>query len=101
MWLLPSNVQKIAELVATELVTNAVEHAHSSSQLTLTCTRSALRISARDYCLTPVPRPRPIDVNALRGRGLHLVVCLAQVWGVEQHSDGKTIWAHLPLEQPD
>ncbi|MGH3821403.1 MAG: ATP-binding protein [Pseudonocardiaceae bacterium] len=100
-WLLPSNIREIAELVATELVTNAVEHVHSSSQLTLTCTRSALRVSVRDYCPTPIPQPRPIDVDALRGRGLHLVVCLAQAWGVDQHPDGKTIWASLSLDSPE
>jgi anti-sigma regulatory factor (Ser/Thr protein kinase) len=100
IWLLPPEVREIAELVCTELVTNAVEHAHSSSQLTLTCTRSTLRLSVRDYCPTPIPRPRPIDVNAFRGRGLHLVACLAQVWGVHQQPDGKTIWVSLPLDSP-
>jgi anti-sigma regulatory factor (Ser/Thr protein kinase) len=100
-WLIPREVQEIAELVSTELVTNAVEHAHSSSRLTLTCTRSVLRLSVRDYRPTPIPRPRPIDVDARRGRGLHLVVCLAQAWGVDQHPDGKTIWASLPLDSPE
>jgi anti-sigma regulatory factor (Ser/Thr protein kinase) len=96
-WVLSPAVREIAELVATELVTNAVEHAHSSSRLTLTCTRSALRVSVQDYCPAPMPRPRPIDINAFRGRGLHLVACLAQAWGVERHSGGKTIWVSLPL----
>ncbi|MGH3874819.1 MAG: ATP-binding protein [Pseudonocardiaceae bacterium] len=97
-WLLPSTAREIAELACTELVTNAVEHAGSSSRLTLTCTRSALRVAVRDYCPAPVPRPRPIDVNTLYGRGLHLVVCLGQAWGVEQHPDGKTVWVSLPLD---
>lgn len=98
-WLLPAAVREIAELLSTELVTNAVEHAYSSSRLTLACTRSALRVSVRDYSPTPVPRPRPIDINAPRGRGLHLVACLAQSWGVDQHQDGKTIWLTLPLDE--
>jgi anti-sigma regulatory factor (Ser/Thr protein kinase) len=97
-WLVPQAVQEIAELVSTELVSNAVEHAHSSSRFTLTCTRSALRLSVRDYRPTSVPRPRPIDVESQRGRGLHLVACLAQAWGVEQHPDGKTVWVSLPLD---
>lgn len=100
-WLLSQAVREVAELVCTELVTNAVEHAHSSSRLTITRTRSTLRVSVRDYCPTPVPRPRPIDINAPRGRGLHLVACLAQVWGVEQHPDGKSIWVSLPLDSAD
>jgi anti-sigma regulatory factor (Ser/Thr protein kinase)/anti-anti-sigma regulatory factor len=100
-WLLSSAVREITELVVTELVTNAVEHAYSSSQLILTLTRSALRVSVRDYCPAPIPRPRPIDINALRGRGLHLVTCLADTWRVEPQPDGKTIWVSLPLDPPE
>jgi anti-sigma regulatory factor (Ser/Thr protein kinase) len=97
-WLVPVAIREIAELVSSELVSNAVEHAHSTSELTLTRTRSALRVSVRDYCLGPLPRPRPIDVTAFRGRGLHLVAALAHLWGVSPHSDGKTVWANLPLD---
>jgi anti-sigma regulatory factor (Ser/Thr protein kinase) len=96
-WSVPQSDQEIAELIASELVSNVVDHAHSSSRLTLTCTESALFISVRDYCPSPVPRPRPIDIGALRGRGLHLVASLAHTWGVDQHPDGKTIWVNLQL----
>lgn len=61
-------------------------------------TGSALRVSVRDYSRTIIPRPRPIDVGAFRGRGLHLVAALSQSWGVHQHSEGKTIWINLQLE---
>lgn len=98
LWSVAQAVQEIAELVSTELVTNAVEHARSSSRLTVTCCGTALRLSVRDYSPTPMPRPRPIDIGAPCGRGLHLVAALAQAWGVEQHSDGKTIWVKLPLD---
>jgi two-component sensor histidine kinase len=91
-------VQEIAELLSNELVSNAVEHAHSSSRLTLTCTGSALRVSVRDYSRTPIPRPRPIDIGAFRGRGLHLVAALSRSWGADQHADGKTIWVNLQLD---
>jgi anti-sigma regulatory factor (Ser/Thr protein kinase) len=97
-WLVPLAVREVTELVASELVCNAVEHAHSSSKLALTLTRSGLLVSVRDFCLTPIPRPRPIDINAHRGRGLHLVAALAQAWGAESHPDGKTIWASLRCE---
>lgn len=96
-WLLPQDVCETAELVVNELVSNAVEHAHSSSRLTVTYTGAAFRLSVRDYCPLPIPRPRPIDIAARRGRGLHLVAALAQTWSVDRHPDGKTIWASLPL----
>ncbi|HKS51808.1 MAG TPA: ATP-binding protein [Pseudonocardiaceae bacterium] len=70
-------LEQRAELVASEVVTNVVEHAHSSSRLTVSSTGSALRVSVRDYRPTPIPRPRPIDIDAPAGRGLHLVTALA------------------------
>ncbi|MBV8992385.1 MAG: ATP-binding protein, partial [Pseudonocardiales bacterium] len=94
-WSLPQAVKELAELVSSELVTNAVKHAHSSSRVTLTYTGSALRVSVRDYRPSPIPRPRPIDIAARHGRGLHLVAAMADTWGADQHPDGKTIWANL------
>ncbi len=84
-----------AELVVSELVTNAVEHARSRSLLTLSHTGSALRIAVRDYRLTPIPRPWALDIAAPRGRGLHLITVLTDTWAVDQHPDGKTVWALL------
>jgi anti-sigma regulatory factor (Ser/Thr protein kinase)/anti-anti-sigma regulatory factor len=95
VWSVPDVVEDRAELVCSELVTNAVMHARSSTRVTLTCGKSALRVSVRDYCPGPVPRPRPIDLEALSGRGLHLVALFADNWDVHQHPDGKTIWANL------
>lgn len=97
VWSVPQTVREIAELVSNELVSNAVEHARSSSRLTLTCTRSALRVAVRDYNSASIPRPRPIDIGASRGRGMHLVIALARDWGISRHRDGKTVWASLPL----
>lgn len=94
-WWVGRATGEIVELVSNELVTNAVQHARTSSRLFLTCTESALRVSVRDYRATPAPRPRPIDIAAPSGRGLHLVVALAHTWGVHQHPDGKTIWANV------
>jgi anti-sigma regulatory factor (Ser/Thr protein kinase)/anti-anti-sigma regulatory factor len=100
-WSVPQAVQEIAELLANELVSNAVEHARSPSRLTLTCTKSTLRVSVHDYLSAPIPRPAPRDIGAPRGRGLHLVAALAQGWGVDQHPDGKTVWASLLLHPHD
>ncbi|MDQ3763097.1 MAG: ATP-binding protein [Actinomycetota bacterium] len=95
VWAVPQIVREHAELLSSELVSNAVEHAHSSSRLTITYTDTVLRVSVRDYRPTSIPRPRPIDITAPRGRGLHLVAALAHTWGADQHPDGKTIWANL------
>jgi anti-sigma regulatory factor (Ser/Thr protein kinase) len=100
IWAVDPAIREIAELLSSELVSNAVEHAHSSTRLTVTGNGSALRVSVRDYSRTLIPRPRPIDVGAFRGRGLHLVAALSQSWGVNQHSGGKTIWINLQLDAP-
>ncbi|MFY9805668.1 MAG: ATP-binding protein [Pseudonocardiaceae bacterium] len=98
VWSVPLAVRETAELLSNELVSNAVEHACTSSRLTLTCTGSALRVSVRDYSRIPVPRPRPIDIGAFRGRGLHLVAALSRSWGVDEHADGKTVWVNVQLD---
>jgi two-component sensor histidine kinase len=95
LWSVSEALEQLAELVASELVTNAVEHAHSSSRLTLTSTGSALRVSVRDYRPMPLPRPRPIAIDGSGGRGLHLVTLMAHCWGADEHPDGKTMWAQL------
>jgi anti-sigma regulatory factor (Ser/Thr protein kinase) len=95
LWSLSQILEERAELVSSELVINVIQHAHTSSRLTLTCTRSMLRVSVRDYRPTPAPRPRPIEIDAPSGRGLHLVTVVAHSWGATQHPDGKTIWANL------
>jgi anti-sigma regulatory factor (Ser/Thr protein kinase)/ABC-type transporter Mla MlaB component len=94
-WSVPQDTEELAELVVNELVTNAVQHAQSSSRVTLTGTESALRISVRDYRPSLIPRPHPIDIAAPSGRGLHLVTAVAHTWGTDQHLDGKTVWAYL------
>jgi anti-sigma regulatory factor (Ser/Thr protein kinase) len=100
-WSLSPEVGETAELVATELVSNALEHAHAPSRLTLTYTGAVLDIAVRDYCPCPTPvRPRLREVTAARGRGLHLVVMLAKTWSVDWHPDGKTVWASLAIDAP-
>lgn len=97
-WSVPEPTREVAELVASELVSNAVDHAQSGCRLTVTFTGSTFGVAVRDYRPTPIPRPRPIDIHAHRGRGLHLLAALAHNWGVDPHPDGKTTWAQLTVD---
>jgi anti-sigma regulatory factor (Ser/Thr protein kinase)/anti-anti-sigma regulatory factor len=98
-WSLPQEASETAELVASELVSNAVEHAHTSSRVTVTYNGAVFRVAVRDYCPLPI-RPRPIEIGARRGRGLQLVAMLAQHWCMDRHPDGKTVWANLAVDSP-
>ena len=87
-----------AAMIVTELVANAVDHAHTASTLTVGLDDRGLSIAVRDGNAAQGPRPRPVDPHARRGRGLQMVEALAQTWGVTVHPDGKTVWAVLDPE---
>jgi anti-sigma regulatory factor (Ser/Thr protein kinase) len=88
-----------AAMVVTELVANAVDHAHTPSTLTLGLDGRGLSVAVRDGNAAQGPRPRPVDPTARRGRGLQMVDALAASWGVTVHPDGKTVWAVLGPER--
>ncbi|MFE1849378.1 SpoIIE family protein phosphatase [Streptomyces sp. NPDC059489] len=85
----------LAELVVSELVTNAIRYGGSPVQLrlirhdTLIC-----EVSDGAHTAPHLRRARTFDEG---GRGLFIVAQLAERWGTRQQSDGKTIWAELAL----
>jgi anti-sigma regulatory factor (Ser/Thr protein kinase) len=83
-----------AEIVASELATNAVRHARSPFVVTLTRSPAAVRIAVRD---TSSDRPIRIlrDDCEFGGRGVRLVAALANDWGVVGEADGKSVWADI------
>jgi anti-sigma regulatory factor (Ser/Thr protein kinase) len=86
-----------AALVASELVSNVIQHARSTCRVTVAVDPTGLRVGVRDYVPGPELRPRPVDTSRAAGRGLHLVAMLSSAWGVQQHADGKTTWAVISL----
>jgi anti-sigma regulatory factor (Ser/Thr protein kinase) len=88
-----TTAQDAAALVASELVSNVVQHARSSCRVSVTIDLAGLHVGVRDYARGHSPRPRPVDAARATGRGLHLVAMLATRWGVQEHVDGKTTWA--------
>ncbi|WP_425473603.1 SpoIIE family protein phosphatase [Streptomyces tailanensis] len=83
------------ELVASELVTNAIRHATGPVQLRLLRDR-ALICEVFDGSGTS-PRLRRARTEDEGGRGLFLVAQLTERWGTRYAPDGKTIWTEQPL----
>lgn len=85
-----------AELLLSEIVTNALVHTEGGASLglRLDATSRTLTISVQDSS-TRHPTERHADDEALGGRGLGIVEVLAADWGVEVDGGGKTVWATL------
>ena len=85
-----------AELVLSELVTNALVHTDSASEVTLRYDRGERRLTINVHDRsTRHPRERHADEDALGGRGLGIVEAVSDDWGVSVAGDGKTVWAEL------
>lgn len=83
-----------ALLLTSELVTNAVIHARSEVDLTVTQNGSRVRVEVADDDPRPVA-PAEREILASGGRGLCLVQALAQDWGVRPRPAGKSVWFEL------
>lgn len=97
-------VADVAELLSSELVTNAVLHAQSAIELDAACNDRDLRIDVRDFGSGEVaPRSLTAPTEAEGGRGLAIVANLATSWGVEESSRGKSVWFTLtaPAREQD
>jgi hypothetical protein len=93
-WELPGLVAP-ASLIASELVSNVVDHAHTMMNLRLTLRDRYLHISVRDGSgAQPVPASLPLP-EADRGRGLAIVEAIAHSWGWLPSDGGKVVWATL------
>lgn len=91
-WNLP-HLTAPATLAASELVTNAVEHAHTGATLQVRLRPRHLYVAAFDGAQTePVPGDGH-DPGAAGGRGLYLIDLVSTRWGHLRRSDGKVVWA--------
>ncbi len=88
----------VAELVVSELVTNAIRYGRPPIRVRLIRDRSLI-FEVRDESST-APHLRRARVFDEGGRGLLLVAQLTQRWGTRYARHGKTIWAELDLPSP-
>ncbi|MEV4011273.1 ATP-binding protein [Nonomuraea angiospora] len=93
-WGLDDQVET-AELLVSELVGNALEHAYGPVRLSLSTEDGLLRCEVEDGN-PDLPHMRVVDADAESGRGLFLVDTLSCCWGAERTARGKAIWFELP-----
>ncbi|MGW3494244.1 ATP-binding protein [Streptomyces sp. NPDC001020] len=90
-----------AELLATELVSNAVRHTKGPVALRVGWSAGVLRIGAWDSDPAPLKPPVPLEqLDELEeGRGLALVRACADLWGwqplAREGNQGKYVWCDL------
>ncbi len=97
-WGVPEPVTAAARQICSELVTNAVRHAHTPFELHLRCRTRYLHVAVRDFGTGELA-----EVVARTGppaSGLAVVAALAAGWGVTRTVDGKAVWATLSRSAP-
>ncbi|MGH2704656.1 MAG: ATP-binding protein [Actinomycetota bacterium] len=92
------------QLIASELVTNAVCHAHLSPQDAVELKVNVrppppgtVRMEVRGPGVAFEPARRKAEVDETFGRGLFLVSCIVHRWGVRQEGAEVAVWAEIDL----
>ena len=80
-------------LVVSKLVTNAVIHARSASQVVATDRGRRVRVEVYDNDVNPPVVRAPEDRDGPGGFGLNMVAAVSDRWGWEPTATGKRVWA--------
>lgn len=88
------------EVVLSELVSNAVHHAHTEVEVTLRVGDEDLRVEVRDRGEWIPPAPLPRTPGRVGGWGLELVDQLSDDWGHHSDGAGTTVWARFDRTGP-
>lgn len=83
-----------AELLVSEIVTNALVHAGTPVEVAFSFIDGGLRIEVTDGS-PHAPVPRDYGPNAGTGRGLMLLQEMVDDWGVVPDQPGKTVWFQI------
>ncbi|MFD0685223.1 ATP-binding protein [Actinomadura fibrosa] len=91
------HIRDDAEVLVSELVTNAVQHATSpGSTLRLRLLRAGTRLRVEVHDTNPaVPTARQVDLMEETGRGWFLVAVIAERHGTDHTSSGKSVWCEV------
>lgn len=85
-----------AELLTSEVMTNAVRYARQDVEVLIRRGQESLWVEVCDGD-TRQPRLRHAEVDDEGGRGLAMVQALSAAWGTRPTLDGKAVWFRLDL----
>ncbi|WNO76863.1 SpoIIE family protein phosphatase [Streptomyces sp. AM8-1-1] len=86
------------ELIASELVTNAIRYGRAPAELRLI--RHDVLVCEVTDSSSSWPRLRRAHTTDEGGRGLFIVAQLAERWGCRPGQNRKTIWSEQPIGRP-
>ena len=94
-----ANIVDEAEIVVSELVTNAVLHARpmidGRVRVHWEVKAGVVELDVTDGGAHSTPRPQQPSRYATSGRGLRIVRAIAHEWGVLDDERGRTVWVSL------
>jgi anti-sigma regulatory factor (Ser/Thr protein kinase) len=95
---LPEEVRESAELMMSELATNAVVHAATGFEVCIERTDTLFRVDVTDVGRGE-PHLRSPRVSDAHGRGLQIVKQLSDEWGIIDNANhsSKTVWYAVRL----
>jgi anti-sigma regulatory factor (Ser/Thr protein kinase) len=91
-------ILEVAELLTTELVSNAFRHGEGEPRMVIDLSDERVRVEVMDASPKMSFRPLSPVADGLPGRGLVIVAALADDWGVEPRGVGKAVWFELAFE---
>jgi anti-sigma regulatory factor (Ser/Thr protein kinase) len=92
----PEDSISTAELLVSELVTNAVKYGQAPMWLLIELRPGLVHASVSDSC-ADLPRRRGADPDSEGGRGLLVLDALAGSWGAVTAGNGKYLWFDLEV----
>ncbi|HYJ76682.1 MAG TPA: SpoIIE family protein phosphatase [Kineosporiaceae bacterium] len=93
-WGEPPAVCDVAQLVVSELVTNALRYGAGTVAMQLSRHDDGVVVEVYDEGVG-TPRRRRAGADEEGGRGLLLVAAVAAAWGVRTRGGGKVVWCRL------
>jgi anti-sigma regulatory factor (Ser/Thr protein kinase) len=89
-----SDTVDAAQLLVSELVTNAILHAGSDVRVAVIAQDDRVRVEVADHGAT-MPKLLANRLDRQDGRGLAIVDRVARRWGADTQPEGKVVWFEL------